>query len=136
MSEFSKNPIVPAYRLAPDRCDSDRQPISELVIFRCPACGDIHTHGAGNGSAMQWRGSHCCAGSPLAGKNVRLLVCGTVASRRMLPHHSAAEIAELNKVVAEIGEGGRIVPLRGNAGGPLKTPSSSIAPTSPIVPAR
>lgn len=101
MVELPRNPLVPAYRLASN---------SKLLVFRCPGCGELHTHGVGDGLPVQWRGSHCAPQSRLGGKNVRLMVCGTVPSRRLLPQLTAKDVTVLNSRLAEVDDAGSIVP--------------------------
>ena len=86
-----ENPIIPAFRMRGTR--------SRLIAFRCPFCSRVHTHGCGNGRSVQWRGSHCQNGA-MNGKNFRLLVIAEVASERMLPKPSIADIVALNAALA------------------------------------
>lgn len=86
-----RNPLIPAFRL--------RNAAGCVIGFRCPFCGDVHTHGCGNRRTVQWRGRHCI--DPASrGKNYRLLVIGSVASPRMLPEIALSDVVALNRALA------------------------------------
>lgn len=95
MTDLPRNPLVPAYKLA----GAGQQAVQ--IIFRCPGCGDVHAHGIGDGSPIQWRAAHCMPKTRLAGRNVRLMICGTVSGPHMLPRSGAMDIAVLSSALTE-----------------------------------
>lgn len=89
------NPLVPAFRVrGPGAC--------VVLMFRCPWCSHVHEHGPGHGGPVQWRGAdQCVPPAEISGRNYRLLVCGEVASPRMLPRITCDDVAALNLKIAE-----------------------------------
>jgi hypothetical protein len=86
--------FIPAYRIR-------REDGGISLVFRCPHCRRVHSHGQPAGEAdvaAHSRAAHCHERrSPWFGGGYRLLVIGSVAATTHLPRVSAGEIASLNE---------------------------------------
>lgn len=91
---FTENPLIPAYRTRRD----DRR---YSIVFRCPFCKAVHSHGLPPGGGLiQSRASHCHDEmSPLYGLNYRLTIVGEIRWGHTPPKLSADDIRSLNAMV-------------------------------------
>jgi hypothetical protein len=79
------DPIVPAYW-------SMSSPLH--LVFWCPWCNRVHSHGAGGGDGH--RVSHCHEKtSPLFGEGYELLYAGTVVNEAFAPQYSEVHMVRI-----------------------------------------
>lgn len=96
MKAAYREDLIPAYRVKRDDGGTS-------LMFRCPHCRAVHSHGEPDGerSVLTGRVAGCHdPRSPWFGRSYRLMIVGSVRSSRQLPLCTAADIAALNESVA------------------------------------
>jgi hypothetical protein len=87
--------VIPAYRVKRDDGGTS-------LMFRCPHCRTVHSHGEPDGDPelLTGRTAHCCdPRSPWSGSGYRLMVVGAVRSSKQLPSITSADVAALNEAL-------------------------------------
>jgi hypothetical protein len=89
--------LIPAYRVK-------RNDGGVSLMFRCPHCRAVHTHGEPPDEPVVVTGrvAHCHdPRSPWRGTGYRLMIVGAVRSLKQLPSIRAADIVALNEAMAD-----------------------------------
>lgn len=95
MKAAYREDLIPVYRVK-------RHDGGTSLMFRCPHCKAVHSHGEPDGepAVLTGRAAHCFSpGSPWQGSSYRLMIVGSVRSAKQLPLITAAEIVALNGAV-------------------------------------
>ncbi|MHC2467135.1 hypothetical protein [Bradyrhizobium embrapense] len=95
MKAAHREDLIPAYRIKRDDGGTS-------LMFRCPHCQAVHSHGEPDGepAVLTGRGAHCSnPQSPWQGRGYRLMIVGSVRSSKQLPSITATDIVALNEAV-------------------------------------